>query len=383
MSILDKVLFVVDYKLYMPTNISSIKNSKVLVRVNYDLPSLENSERIDDSLATIQTLLEENNKVILCTHWGRPDAKDIESHSSLSTSRLDDIIEEKLAESVLFINQFSSWQEAKEEIDNARENVIILENTRYNSNEKSKDPAVRLELAKKYATLADYFVDEAFAVSHRQEATNTEIKELLPFCHGLSFLNEINNLDKLKVPTKPFAVVMGGAKLETKLDLLNRILPKVDKLIVGGMLCFTFIAAKKALGYKELPEIFESTVETDFIQTAKELVLKYGDKILTPLDFVYSPDGKYAFDIGPKTLELFGSTLEGAKTVFWNGPMGFYEKPPYDHGTLEVGRIIVGLSNAFKVVGGGDTGSALPSYILDGIDFVSMGGGATLEYLSK
>jgi phosphoglycerate kinase len=367
----------------MPININTIKNSKVLVRVNYDLPNLQDDERIDDSLATIQTLLEENNKVILCTHWGRPDPKDMESHSQLSTSRLDDIIEEKLAESVLFVNQYSSWEEAKEEIANAKENIIILENTRYAADEKSKDPTVRLELAKKYAELADYFVDEAFAVSHRQEATNTEIKELLPSCHGLSFLNEVNNLNKLKNPEKPFAVVMGGAKLETKLDLLNKILPKTDKLIVGGMLCFTFIAAKKALGHDNLPDIFESIVENDFIETAKDLIQQHGDKIVTPIDFVYSPDGKYAFDIGPKTLELFAATLGDAKTVFWNGPMGFYEKPPYDHGTLELGKIIIGLTNAFKVVGGGDTGSALPAYILDGIDFVSMGGGATLEYLSK
>jgi phosphoglycerate kinase len=367
----------------MPTNINAIKNSKVLVRVNYDLPNLEDDERINDSLATIQTLLEENNKVILCTHWGRPDPLDIESHSHFSTSRLDDILEEKLAESVLFINQFNSWEEAKEEIDNARENVILLENTRYNSDEKSKDPAKRLELAKKYAELADYFVDEAFAVSHRQEAANTEIKELLPSCHGLSFLSEVNNLDKLKNPQKPFVVVMGGAKLETKLDLLNKILPKTDKLIVGGMLCFTFIAAKKALGFDDIPEIFESIVENDFIETAKELISQYGDKIVTPIDFIYSPDGKYAFDIGSKTLELFANTLSDAKAVFWNGPMGFYEKPPYDHGTLELGRTIIGLTNAFKIVGGGDTGSALPAYILEGLDFVSMGGGATLEYLSK
>ena len=367
----------------MPININDIKNSKVLIRVNYDLPNLEDDERINDSLATIQTLLEENNKVILCTHWGRPNPEDIESHSHFSTSRLDDILEEKLAESVLFINQFSSWEEAKEEIDNAKESVIILENTRYNSDEKSKVPATRLELAKKYAELADYFVDEAFAVSHRQEATNTEIKELLPSCHGISFLNEINNLDKLKDPQNPFVVVMGGAKLETKLDLLNKILPKTDKLIVGGMLCFTFIAAKKMMNYENVPEIYESLVEADFIETAREIIADHGDKIITPIDFVYSPDGKHAFDIGPKTLELFAATLNDAKTIFWNGPMGFYEKPPYDHGTLELGRIIIGLTNAFKVVGGGDTGSALPSYILDGIDFVSMGGGATLEYLSK
>lgn len=367
----------------MITNINAIKNSKVLVRVNYDLPNLQEDSRIDDSLSTIQTLLEENNKVILCTHWGRPDAKDIESHSHLSTSRLDDLIEEKLAESVLFVNQFNSWQEAKEEIDNARENIIILENTRFDVDEKSKDPAVRLRLAQKYADLADYYVDEAFAVSHRQETTNTEIKLLLPHCHGLSFLTEVDHLSKLTSPELPFVVVMGGAKLETKLDLLNKILPKAEKLIVGGMLCFTFIAAKKALGFTNLPEIFESKVETDFLQTAQDLIQKFGDKIVTPMDFVYSPDGKYAYDIGPKTLELFSDSLVGAKTVFWNGPMGFYEQPPYDHGTLELGRIIVGLTNAFKVVGGGDTGSALPGYILDGVDFVSMGGGATLDYLSK
>jgi phosphoglycerate kinase len=367
----------------MPININSIKNSKVLVRVNYDIPDLSDDSRIDDSIETIQTLLEENNKVILCTHWGRPDSADIESHSHLSTSRLDDIIEEKLAESVLFINQFNSWEEAKEEITNAKENIILLENTRYCLDEKSKDPAIRMDLAKKYASLADYFVDEAFAVSHRQEATNTEIKELLPTCHGLSFLNEINNLEKLNNPEKPFVVVMGGAKLETKLELLNKILPKTDKLIVGGMLCFTFIAAKKSLGMPNLPEIFESKVELDFLSTAKELIQQHGDKIITPIDFVYSEDGKYAFDIGPKTLELFGLTLETAKTIFWNGPMGFYEKQPYDHGTLELGRKIITIKNAFKVIGGGDTGSALPAYITDSMDFVSMGGGATLEYLSR
>jgi phosphoglycerate kinase len=367
----------------MTININTIKNSKVLVRVNYDIPDLTDDSRIDDSIATIQTLLEENNKVILCTHWGRPDTADIESHSHLSTSRLDDILEEKLAESVLFVNQYSSWEEAKEEISNAKENIILLENTRYDADEKSKDPAIRLVLAKKYAELADYFVDEAFAVSHRREATNTEIKELLPNCHGLSFLNEINNLEKLSIPAKPFVVVMGGAKLETKLDLLNKILPKTDKLIVGGMLCFTFIAAKKALGIVDLPEIFDSIVEVDFLETAKELIATHGDKIVTPIDFVYSPDGKYAFDIGPKTLELFGKTLETAKTIFWNGPMGFYEKPPYDNGTLELGRKIISIKSAFKAIGGGDTGSALPSDITDGMDFVSMGGGATLEYLSK
>jgi phosphoglycerate kinase len=367
----------------MPININSIKNSKVLVRVNYDIPDLSDDSRIDDSIETIQTLLEENNKVILCTHWGRPDPADIESHSHFSTSRLDDIIEEKLAESVLFINQFNSWEEAREEINNARENVILLENTRYDDGEKSKDPAVRLEHAKKYASLADYYVDEAFAVSHRQEATNTEIKALLPYCHGLSFLNEINNLEKLNKPTKPFVVAMGGAKLETKLDLLNKILPKTDKLIVGGMLCFTFIAAKKSLGFPNIPEIFDSIVELDFLETAKELIQQYGDKIVTPTDFVYSPDGKLALDIGPKTLELFGLTLESAKTIFWNGPMGYYEKPPYNHGTVELGRFISNLNDSFKVVGGGDTDSALPIFVLERMDFVSMGGGATLQYLSR
>ncbi len=367
----------------MSININDIKNSKVLVRVNYDLSNLQDDERINDSLETIQTLLEQNNKVILCTHWGRPKIEDIKSHSEFSTSRLDDVLEEKLAESVLFINQFNSWIEAKEEIDNARENVILLENTRYSSDEKSTDSAIRLELAKKYATLADYYIDEAFAVSHRQEATNTEIKLLLPCCHGISFLNETTNLDKLKNPTKLFAVVMGGAKLETKLDLLNKILPKADKLIVGGMLCFTFIAAKKAMGYEDIPEIFDSVIELDFIETAKDLIRTYGDKIVTPKDFVYSPDGKFAYDIGSKTLELFENTLRDTKTIFWNGPMGFYEKQPYDRGTLELGTIIASINDAFKVIGGGDTGSALPSYILDGMDFVSMGGGATLEYLCK
>ena len=367
------------------TTLNKIIDTTVLVRVNYDLPSLEDTDRIVDSLATIQTLLEQGNKVVLCTHWGRPVDNDLK----FSTSKLIDILEYNLGDAVVFVDQYKSFEEAQKIIIDTHTSVILLENTRYNPDEKSKDTKTRLNLAKQYARLCTHFVDEAFAVSHRSEATNTEIKSILPFSYGVSYQNEISNLSKLTNPKAPFVAIMGGAKLETKLPMIQKILPKVDKIIVAGLLCFTFIVAKKQLGetksLENLPEIYDSLVEQDFIETAKQILTNYPDKIVLPVDFIYHTygDKKYAFDINTKTLELFQNTLSDAKTIFWNGPMGYYEKQPYDQGTLKLGRYIVSLTNCFKVVGGGDTGSALPIDISSKLDFISMGGGATMEYLSQ
>jgi len=375
--------------------INEIYNSIVLVRVAFDLPSLDDTARIKDAIPTIELLLSHKNKVILTTKWGRPKGQDLE----FSTQKLVDVIESELATTpktsssplerstkVEFVDQFKSFVQAKTQILNSKNQVFLLENTHFEADEKSKESEKRTIIAQKYASLADYFVDEAFPSSHREEATNTEIKEILPWTFGLAYANEIVNLDRLRLDVKkPFVVVMAGAKLETKLSLITKMLPKADKILVGGLLGFTFIQAAKDLDYADLPDIYDSYVEVDFLDQAKELLKTNPEKLILPIDIVYEEvEGKkFGRDIGLKTLELFESELQKAQTIFWNGTLGFYEKPPFDKATHELGFFIAKLETAFKVLGGGDTGSSLPQEILDKLDFVSMGGGATLEYLSR
>ena len=432
-------------------SLDKIYNSTVLVRVSFDIPSLSDIERITDAIPTIKQLLEQNNKLILCTKWGKIKEKveieNMKNHPK-STSHLRSIIAQELrkflpnleedSSIINYRNQFSapSFEELKHDLERhnfSHSLIVLLENTHFEPREKSKNEAERMEIAQEYAKLADFFVDEAFASSHRIEATNTEIKALLPHALGLSFANEVRNLDKLKNPKKPFVVIMGGAKLETKLPLLERLLPIADRILVAGLLAFTFIRAaklnqienlqnssqidqnipntnskleqkqnKKTGGQKvenlnnlekldnsqTLPEIFDSKIEEDFVTTARELLKKYKEKIILPSDFVYDQfirDGKnlkLACDIGEKTITNFGVEIKKAKTLFWNGPMGFFEKPPFDAATHQIAQIIT-QSQCFSVLGGGDTNAALGAEILAKFSFVSMAGGATLDFLSR
>lgn len=360
------------------SSLSNIQNSVVLVRVGYDLPNLQDVARIKDSLPTLNRLLENNNKLVLLTKWGRPDGES----QDLSTQNLVTVIENEIKEKVAFLNQYTSFENTKNQIQNTNSKIFLLENLYFNSDEQSKDSNKRLDLAKKYASLGQYFVDECFISSHRKDATNTEIKTLLPTFLGLGYSQEIQHLDKLKIdPKRPFVAVMAGAKLETKLELITQMITKVDKILLGGLLCFTFIQAKKELGEINLPELKKSSIELNFLETAKELLQKYPGKILTPVDLVYKDD--FAKDVGPKTLEYYKENLADSQTLFWNGTLGHYEEMPFDYGTIELAKYMTSLQNCFKVIGGGDTNASLPAEILAGFDFVSMGGGATLDYLSK
>lgn len=378
----------------MPTKINpqTITNSIVLVRVCYDLPNFQSLDRLVDSQKTIELLLKNNNKVILATHWGRPKSKDLE----LSLKLQEPLISKMLDTKVEFVDQYDGFFEAEQAIKNSNSKVFILENTRFEENEKSKDTSTREAVAKNYSTLADFFVDEAFAVSHRKEATNFDIKQFLPFSYGLSFENELKNLDKVKTnPEKPFVAIMAGAKLETKLPLVQKILPMVDKLILGGQLCFVFVKVlqdQKNTEYEQA-ELGNSHIEDAFYTTATELLAKYSDKLVLPVDFVYGDkDGnlvdsdceeKIAYDLGPKSVAKFQTVLDGSQTVFWNGTLGYYEKTPFNKATLDLANVVTSLPNCFKVIGGGDTNSSMPQDILAKFDFVSMGGGATLDYLAS
>lgn len=408
-----------------PISLDQINNSTVLVRVSFDVPNLSDIERISDAIPTIKQLLEQNNKLILCTKWGKikeiPEINEMQNHPK-STSKLVSILDQELQKinlenvseseiqknkneqksnpiSLIHINQFAfDFAELRTNLQQMyfsinSKTIILLENTHFDGREKIKNETERLEIAKEYSKLADYFVDEAFASSHRLEATNTEIKTLLPHALGLSYERETRNLEKLKNPAKPFVVIMGGAKLETKLPLLEKLLPLSDKILVAGLLAFTFIKAAclnaEKLGEKvDLPEIFDSMVEEDFVPNAQELLKKFPSKIILPSDFVYDEivkngeTKKLACDIGPETIGKFGTEIKLAKTLFWNGPMGFFEKKPFDQATFEIAKIITD-SQCFSVLGGGDTNAALGSEILTKFGFVSMAGGATLNFLSK
>ena len=364
-------------------NLKSIKNSIVLVRVGYDLASLQDTLRIQDSLETIRFLLANQNKVLLLAHWGRPKGQ---PNPKLSLSRIQAVLQSYLTQKVGFYDQFAKGfdPEAISLIDSP---VILLENTRFDPAEKSKDAQARQQLALKYSSLADFFVDEAFSVSHRKEATNHALKSLMPFTYGFSYQREVETLNSIKSqPKKPLAVIMGGAKLETKLPLIHSFLPVADMVLLAGKLAFTFIRAGQDLGWADFANIDlgSSEVNHEFLPTARDLILKYPQKLVLPVDFKYFEDnGTKIGDIGPRSLELFAKQLEQARTVFWNGPLGFYEKKPFDRGTDQLAQKLSQLKNCFKVIGGGDITSAIKPEILDKFDFVSMGGGATLKFLTK
>ncbi len=376
--------------------LNKISNKRVLVRVCYDISSLEQTARIKDSLETIFTLISNNNKVIIVTHWGRPKG---EVQDTYSLRKQLPIIQREIDEyknnlpfrpEVSLLDQYSDgFEESGRKIEQAEaQNLFVLENTRFNPDEKSKDTTKRKELAKKYANLADYFIDEAFPVSHRKEATNAEIKEFLPYEKGISYQKEVNTLGKIKEnPENPFVLIMGGAKLETKLPLIQKLLPITDKIIVAGLLSFTFVKAGKDMGldYLQGVDIGDTSVEEDFLEDAKDILANYPKKIILPFDYIYDySDGKKeGVDTGPESLQKFIEITSTAKTIFWNGPIGFYEKEPYNKGTLTLARHISSLQNCYKVAGGGDITTALPSEVISKFSFASMGGGATLEFLAK
>lgn len=367
------------------TDIQKIFNATVIVRVCDDVSSLDKLDRVQDSVPTIKLLLSNNNKVLILSHWGRPKGQIDESKS---LKLLQSATSKFLGVEVEFINQFESFEQAKNTIAQSRNKVFLLENTRFSPFEKSKIQEERDFLAGQYASLAEFFIDEAFAVSHRHEVTNFELAKILPKALGLSYQKEIENLNRLsKNPQRPFVVVMAGAKLETKLPLIERMLEHSDKVLLGGMLSFVFIKAAQEMNLTKYrtAELHDSPVEVNFYDKAKAILAKYQHKLFLPVDFVYGikEDKKVAYDVGQATIEEFKTQLQSAKTIFWNGTLGYYEQKPYDQGTKQMAEYIASLKQSFKAIGGGDTNSALPEPILEKFDFVSMGGGATLDYLGK
>jgi phosphoglycerate kinase len=365
-----------------------LRGKRVLVRVDFNVPvrngRVMDDWRIERSLPTIRYLLERGARPILVSHLGRPKGKpDPECAMDPVARRL----EELLRAPVLKLDA-AVGDKVEEAIAAFNEGVVLLENSRFYLGETKNDP----EFSRQLASLADLYVDDAFAVAHRTHATVVGVAELLPAAAGLLMEEELDTLDKVRRSSeRPFVAVLGGAKVSDKLGVIESLLELADTLLIGGAMCFTFF---KALGY----EIGNSLVEDLYLTEAKRLINEAGEKIVLPVDVVAAakieengpikvvkveefPTGLIGLDIGPETVEEFKSYIAGAKTVFWNGPMGVFEIDAFAKGTEGVARAVAE-SGAASIVGGGDVVAAVRKFGLESqMSFISTGGGASLEYV--
>lgn len=370
-----------------------LKGKKVLVRCDFNVPLDENknitdNRRIVGALPTIKYLLDNDCKVILCSHLGRPKGEvKIEFSLAPVAKELSRLlgIEVKLADDII-------GESAKELTSNMKNGeVVLLENVRFDSREEANDS----EFAKELASLAEIYVNDAFGTAHRAHASTAGVAKYLPAVSGFLMEKELKFLgDTLENPERPFVSILGGSKVSDKIGVIDSLLEKVDVLLIGGGMAYTFY---KALGYK----VGNSICEDDKIDLAKELMEKAkskGVKMLLPVDnklgkefsadteTMYAdreaiPDGWEGLDIGPKTIELYSTELKNAKTVIWNGTVGVAEFETFAEGTNALAKVVSNL-DATTVIGGGDTAAAIQKAgVADKMTHVSTGGGASLEFL--
>ena len=374
-----------------------VKGKKVLVRVDFNVPlSKENNEEIADdtrikaALPTIDYLLENDAKVILMSHLGRPKG---EAKPEFALKPVADWLENHYKDKFHFFPSPEVVDDkVKEEVANLKEGeVCLIENTRYVAGETKNDP----EFAKKLASLADLYVNDAFGTSHRAHASNVGVANILPSAVGFLIEKEIDVMGKaLEAPEHPFVSILGGAKVSDKIGVIENLITKVDTILIGGGMAYTFLKAQGK-------EIGKSLLEEDKMDLSLELIKKAEEnnvEILLPVDVVIAdeiksgvetevvdidsiPENKEALDIGPKTAELFASKIKNAKTVVWNGPMGVFEVKEFANGTNKVAESLAE-SDAITIVGGGDSALAIElAGLKDKITHVSTGGGASLEFL--
>ncbi len=371
-----------------------VNGKKVLVRCDFNVPLDENQNitdenRIVGALPTIKYLVDHNAKVILCSHLGRPKGVGFEQKYSLApvAKRLSELLgkEVKLSKDVI-------GDDTDALVNNMKDgDVVLLENLRFYKEETKNDP----EFAKKLASLADVYVNDAFGTAHRAHASTEGVAHYLPAVAGYLIEKELNIMGKaLENPARPFIAILGGAKVSDKIGVINNLLEKVDVLIIGGGMSYTF---QKALGGK----VGNSLLEEDKVELAKELIEKAkakGVKLLLPVDneagkefsndtmriTVHSkeiPDGFEGLDIGPDTQEMFVKEIENAGTVIWNGPMGVFEFENFAVGTRKIAEAM-SKCKGVTIIGGGDSAAAITQMgFADKVTHVSTGGGASLEFL--
>jgi phosphoglycerate kinase len=373
-----------------------VSGRRVLVRADLNVPldkttrAITDDGRIRASLPTLQALREAGARVVVAAHLGRPKgAPDPQYSLAPVAARLGELLgtEVPLAADV-------AGEDAQAKAGQLGDgDVLLLENVRFEAAETSKDDAERGGLADRFAALADTFVDDAFGAVHRKHASVYDVALRLPHVAGRLVATELDVLTRLtRDPERPYVVVLGGSKVSDKLAVIEALLPKVDRLLVGGGMCFTFLAAQ---GHG----VGKSLLEADQVETCRRLLAEAGDRIVLPLDVVCAPefsadvetttvpvesipDDQMGLDVGPRTVEAFGRELGGARTVFWNGPMGVFELAPFQAGTRGVAGAVAAV-DGLSVVGGGDSAAAVRQLGLDEAAYghISTGGGASLEYL--
>ena len=381
-------------------DLSGLQGKKVLVRCDFNVPLkegvIQNFNRIDGAVPTIKKLLDQGAKVILCSHLGKPKGEPL---PEMSLEPVAPALSERLGVEVKFVNDpkvtGSETRKVAGELKDGE--VLLLQNTRYRAEETKygKDENAE-EYAKELASLCDgIFVNDAFGTAHRAHCSNVGVtKYTTTNVVGYLMEKEIKFLGQaVENPVRPFVAILGGAKVSDKINVINNLLDKVDTLIIGGGMAYTF---EKAQG----KEIGNSLCEEDKLDYALEMIKKAKDKgvnLLLPVDNVegleFSNDterkvvevidaGWSGFDIGPKTIALYKAALKDAKTVVWNGPMGVFEFSNFAEGTLEVCRAVAELSDATTVIGGGDSVNAVKRLgFADKMTHISTGGGASLEFL--
>ena len=368
-----------------------VAGKKVLVRVDFNVPldkatgAVADDRRIREALPTIRYLLDHGAAVILMSHLGRPEGKVVPKYSLCPVAtRLGELLGRPVLMAPDAVGP--KVQEMARQLNPGQ--VMLLENLRFHPGEEAND----LTFARELASLGDLYVNDAFGTAHRAHASTVGITQFLPAVAGFLMEKELKTLgEALENPARPFVAIIGGAKISTKIAVLRNLLPKVDHLLVGGAMANTFLAAKGL-------SMGKSLVEQDKLDVARDVMREAGDKLVLPIDVVVAPEptpdaptsvvsvnavpaDQMALDVGPGTVAEFARIATAAKTVVWNGPLGYYEIPKLAEGTRALAALLA-KSPAKTIVGGGDLVAALEAAgLADKMSFVSTGGGASLELL--
>ena len=373
---------------------AEIRGRRALVRVDFNVPLDEHQRVADDTriraaIPTLEFLRDRGARIVILSHFGRPKGKPTPKYSLLPVARR---LEELLGEDVGFVETTDTDEALKATTDLRDGQILLLENTRFLGGEETNDP----RLARSLAQLGDFFVNDAFGAAHRAHASTAGVAEhLRPAVAGLLMQKELDYLGSaLADPKRPFVAILGGAKISGKIDVIEKLLPSVDRMLIGGAMACTFLRAQGV-------ETGKSLVEPDRVDLAKQLLSKAGGKLVLPSDAMVAesleragdahavaagavPANEAMFDIGPKSIGAFADIIRSAGTVLWNGPMGVFETPPFDAGTRALAKALAEATDrgAKTIVGGGDSAAAVEEAGLsEKMSHVSTGGGASLEFL--